>query len=344
MTPALNVPTLETAYFNGYDAFSSLSIHGISTSGRALNMTRAESFPANRTSCIEEECSTEKEGWDALPLPEGKSHLEIEIIGEQLGHGRISATYAARLHQILNRPGGSPLPCSSPGLPQEFCIKVAKPQFFRSLAREAWFYEQLAGLQGSVTPRCFGFFVAPLPEGVSWLDAWGDIESCKSESSQDEDSDEDSESCLPDSLDDEYQPWLFHEDGRQSKSSSRWNDWRQSLESPLVGVLLLELGSQLERRFESPAYFTEQEKRDLADLFDDLASVGIIHADFKFNNILHVTRPDAVICPRHCRVHHWQFIDFDRARKWGKSIAIDDDFYTESERRNLKDAQYFWCV
>lgn len=75
--------------------------------------------------------------------------------------------------------------CSSLQSPQEFCVKLVKPQFIRSLAREAWFYEQLAELQGVAVPRCFGFFVAPLPDGVSWIDAWGEF--------RDEDEDEEEE-------------------------------------------------------------------------------------------------------------------------------------------------------
>lgn len=209
----------------------------------------------------DDECLTENEGWDALPLPQDKSHLEIELT-ERISHGRIGITYRARLQRILDRIGSSPITCSSLQSPPEFCVKLVKPQFIRSLAREAWFYEQLTELQGVAVPRCFGFFVAPLvPDGVSWIDAWGksrDANENEETDHENQSNDEEESYCYPDLLDDDCQELAFREDGRQSKSSSRWNDWRHSLESPLVSVLLLELGSALERRTRD--YFTEQER------------------------------------------------------------------------------------
>ncbi|KAE9410693.1 hypothetical protein BT96DRAFT_1011444 [Gymnopus androsaceus JB14] len=170
-----NAKVSERHSVNSHSAFSSLSIHGILTGPGSgpFRMNRAESFPANRLSILEDECLTENEGWDALPLPQNKFLLEIELT-EQIAHGRIGVTYGARLQRILDRTCGSPIPCSSLESPQEFCVKLVKPQFMRSLAREAWFYEQLAEFQGVVVPRYFGFFVAPLPGGITWIDAWGE--------------------------------------------------------------------------------------------------------------------------------------------------------------------------
>ncbi|KAE9410690.1 hypothetical protein BT96DRAFT_1011442 [Gymnopus androsaceus JB14] len=340
----LNAKVSERHSVNSHSAFSSLSIRGILTGPGSgpFRMNRVESFPANRLFSLEDECLTENEGWDALPLPQNKFLLEIELT-EQIAHGRIGVTYGARLQRILDRTDDSPIPCSSLESPQEFCVKLVKPQFMRSLAREAWFYEQLAELQGVVVPQFFGFFVAPLPDGITWIDAWGELEdeemSCESHS---DDSQEESY-CHPDSLDDDLEDFAFREDGRQSKSSSRWNDWRHSPESPLVGVLLLELGSALERR--TQAYFTEQEKLEFADLLDDLSSVGIGHCDFKFNNVLDTSHSMAQkFCPRHGRIHPYRVIDFDRSRKWGKTVVNDDDLYTRLQRKTLTFADVFWCL
>ncbi|KAH9842372.1 uncharacterized protein C8Q71DRAFT_200692 [Rhodofomes roseus] len=46
----------------------------------------------------------------------------------------------------------------------DLCIKVARPNRCRSLAREAWIYEQLSEgvIQGVVTPCCYGFFAVEL--------------------------------------------------------------------------------------------------------------------------------------------------------------------------------------
>lgn len=269
----ISTRTLTVPHHQSYSAFSSLSIRGILSGpgSDAFKLDRAESFPSNRMIISDDECSTENEGWDPLPLPQDKSHLEIEL-KERISHGRIGITYRAQLQLILDEIGGSPMTCSSLQSPQEFCVKLVKPQFIRSLAREAWFYEQLAELQGVAVPRCFGFFVAPLPNGVSWIDAWGEFRDEDEETSNEshsKDRQEKESYCYPDLLDDDCQDLAFRADGRQSKSSSRWNNWRHSPESPLVGVLLLELGSALERRTRD--YFTEQEKCVCVSTFNSIS-------------------------------------------------------------------------
>lgn len=117
--------------------------------------------------------------WEARAMPAGKIHADFELL-ERLGEGRISIVYAARLVCLRQSPGGEPLPYSSlPGLlPEQFCLKLAKAESIRSLARDAWFYEQLAredGYQGVITPYCFGFFSAPLPNTLR-IQAWSEIE------------------------------------------------------------------------------------------------------------------------------------------------------------------------
>lgn len=44
-------------------------------------------------------------------------------------------------------------------------VKVARPNRLGHIAREAWFYDELAVLQGVCIPRCYGWFEAELPEG-----------------------------------------------------------------------------------------------------------------------------------------------------------------------------------
>lgn len=78
------------------------------------------------------------ESWAPLSLPKDGAHLELELTGS----------------------------ISDLDLP-DLCIKLVKPKYGRTLAREAWFYEQLArepGCEGVVTPRCFGFFTVPLKD------------------------------------------------------------------------------------------------------------------------------------------------------------------------------------
>lgn len=60
----------------------------------------------------------------------------------------------------LSDPSGCPMP-----IPNEWPPLVAKLAFATramDVAREAWFYNELESLQGSVIPRCYGLFRATL--------------------------------------------------------------------------------------------------------------------------------------------------------------------------------------
>lgn len=95
------------------------------------------------------------ESWAPLSLPKDGAHLELELTGS-ISEGRIGLAYSA---QVLRNTPDLDLP--------DLCIKSVKPKYGRTLAREAWFYEQLArepGCEGVVTPRCFGFFTVPLKD------------------------------------------------------------------------------------------------------------------------------------------------------------------------------------
>ena len=50
-------------------------------------------------------------------------------------------------------------------------MKVAYRSKNKRIAREAWFYEELLDLQGSVIPRCYGYFEADLPAEPSFREA-----------------------------------------------------------------------------------------------------------------------------------------------------------------------------
>ncbi|PBK90191.1 hypothetical protein ARMGADRAFT_1032747 [Armillaria gallica] len=87
---------------------------------------------------------------------------------------RVGLVYSAR---VIHDTTHSNLP--------ELCVKVAKPEYGRTLAREAWFYEQLAvesGCEGVIIPRCFGFFTIPLKDcfdikgqPVSHVEPWKNV-------------------------------------------------------------------------------------------------------------------------------------------------------------------------
>jgi hypothetical protein len=78
---------------------------------------------------------------------------------EFISEVRIGMTYAARVLVAIDTHGED----ITTSMPVELCLKFTKLPFYRSLARESWFYEQLR--EGILTAQCYGFFTIDLPSG-----------------------------------------------------------------------------------------------------------------------------------------------------------------------------------
>ncbi|RDB25550.1 hypothetical protein Hypma_006382 [Hypsizygus marmoreus] len=317
-------------------SFSSLTIIGLASSEGSkvpVTLVRSVSFPAHRYTNGESQCTElDSDGWESLPLPVGKPHLEIKL-GRCLGTGRIGSVYTARVLRVLDRPGGTPILNPPIDVSTKLVVKVVKPTNCRSLARETWFYERLSeaeGYQGAVVPLCYGFYTtstasieSPSSRPVrinAWIDKKGKhvpLDLSKSREFGD---------GLPDEV-------LYNEDyyvdQRTCRKDSPWCNWRPDPSNPLLGVLVLErLGKTYSREDFDNA---PRSRKDLADLIDDLSSASIVHDDFKFNNV--VRSRTQVVCQRHGYAHAWRVIDFDRSSKWGKTVQEDNTilprFYRE---------------
>lgn len=191
------------------DLFTSIHVHGLAYDANGesspLTLDRSISFPSPTWTCgnpgepffkslpsralptqgytLEARISPRKS--DIISMTTGKSEDGF------LGDGRSSFVYS--LDIIAIRPSGptsdeDPLPLDDPifkKLPP-LCIKVAKPTYSRSLAREAWFYEKLdeSQLTGVVTPHSYGLFCggphnrAPKPQssGIDRMNSFGCLE------------------------------------------------------------------------------------------------------------------------------------------------------------------------
>ncbi|KAJ4000117.1 hypothetical protein F5050DRAFT_707485 [Lentinula boryana] len=213
--------------------FSSVTLHGLTTRSSddgecSITLHREQSFPAKRY-------TSDLEG--RTPLSEG----------------RMGQVFAASLVSLRKSIHGEALPNGCIPLPSQFCIKLAKLEYIRSLAREAWFYEQLAkedGFPGAITPVCFGFFTCRLLENVR-IRSWSSIEI------EPEDVLE-GEEAVYDLLDDDEEGWYcYFDDGRTSHLDSPWhlNQWKARTDrSPFVGILITErLATQLPRKFSIPS-------------------------------------------------------------------------------------------
>ena len=129
--------------------------------------------------------------------------------------------------------------------PNKSASSSPKKEHCRSLAREAWFYEQLSDLQGISIPRCYGFFASTAsqqenirPEDLNasrgfhpWYYAMPDDE-------------------LTDGVD--YGDWLPDDavlglsdseacDSGGHRDGSPWNEWTVNEDDPTIAVLILEL-------------------------------------------------------------------------------------------------------
>jgi len=121
-----------------------------------ITLHRSETFPAKRRTFTLDK--SPRFHFPVLPISD-RSHgscLQITL-GNRISQGLSEVTYHAHVDQASAHKYSS--------FPDNVCLKFAKPRSNRSLAREAWFYEQLAGQNGyedTITPRCYGFFQVSL--------------------------------------------------------------------------------------------------------------------------------------------------------------------------------------
>lgn len=59
-------------------------------------------------------------------------------------------------------------------IPPLIC-KIAPHRRNKPIAREAWFYDEMQTLQGLIIPRCYGLFVAQVPERMELLPRMEDV-------------------------------------------------------------------------------------------------------------------------------------------------------------------------
>ncbi|KAF8880690.1 hypothetical protein CPB84DRAFT_1851772 [Gymnopilus junonius] len=331
-------------YSTDLSTYTSLTIHGLGSSDEnpaEITLLRSESFPAPRS--LEDVVSLPRdENWAPLSLPKDGAHLELELT-DSISEGRIGLAYSVR---VINDSANLNLP--------DLCIKLVKPEFGRTLAREAWFYEQLAreqGYEGVVTPRCFGFFTVPLKdcldvEGrpVSHINPWENITIHPEPDPDWADKREDTLWWLPDDPP-SYQEYYDDSDGW--KSGSPWNKWRSSPSDPLICVLVLEkLGKfyiceNIRPGGGKQEDHEELELDDMRDLVRDVTSTGVVHGDLRFRNVVRATRD--VVCPRHERAHRWRLIDFDTATRIRITPENPEDFrYAMKSSVWTIGQPYFW--
>ncbi|KIY44216.1 hypothetical protein FISHEDRAFT_78127 [Fistulina hepatica ATCC 64428] len=281
------------------------------------------SFPSRRITHRREE-PADTSMWPAASLPDTERVLELEL-GKSLGHGRIGLVYIAHVVGIRARPDGE-LVYPPSGFPTELCIKFANPLHCRSMAREAWFYEQLP--EEKFLQRVIFWRKIKEWELDNAVEGCGRVEFYEGD-------------FLPD--DGEEDRSVVGDDAH-SRDTSMWNLWRPSAETPLLSILTTERHGT---SFPEDVWKNDEKaKEDVKQILTDLALAWVYHSDVKYNNVLKArfvgTHVSTAECPRHKRVHNWRIIDFDRSMRWASDVRPGYRAFRKLDIQPFLEEAAFW--
>lgn len=116
-----------------------------------ITLKASVTFPSSRWTNGGYEIEPTVTSWAARPLAD--SGLLDLTLDTKVAEGGIGLVYTARINSGVDKSGQDFLSGWPAVLTHEVCVKIVKPQHCRSLAREAWFYEQLSEVQGIATAR-----------------------------------------------------------------------------------------------------------------------------------------------------------------------------------------------
>ncbi|KAF5317791.1 hypothetical protein D9619_012651 [Psilocybe cf. subviscida] len=234
------------------------------------------------------------------------SHGNLEVtLRERISEGRIGVVYSARVEKATTGEGVD----ITSSLPNIVCLKFAKQHHCRSLAREAWFYEQLHKWQGISIPEFYGFSTATFREQALDMDNFQPWTCLRTPSKLDPGLVADTE------LAKEYHSmdWLWDDDPSLSdcfssskfRDRSRWFQWSLDEENPKIGLIVMEKLGQACAKVWLPNQPGDAFKSDILNVLDDVAKDGLCHTDVSAWNFLQYEGPetDKRRCPRHGVVH-----------------------------------------
>ncbi|KAI0322302.1 hypothetical protein OF83DRAFT_1049573, partial [Amylostereum chailletii] len=204
------------------------------------------------------------------------------LLGDQLGQGRTGFVYAVLPLSGPTGPMGSPPSLVLPPL----AMKIGGRLMRGFIAREACIYDDIERLQGSVVPRCYGYFTADIPSGTRFI--W----ETPSASASDKDH------------------WKF---------SNRLDGYPINIDviKNKISVLLLErLTGEI-----FPTNYTQDEKcaDEVYDLFREISHRSIDHLDVAPRNIIRAMPPSPEYphLPSHTlgKTFRYRIIDFEQSHK-----------------------------
>ncbi|TFY70823.1 hypothetical protein EVG20_g2169 [Dentipellis fragilis] len=224
-----------------------------------------------------------------LPAP-GNLNLSCRL-GKRIAIGEASVLYTLELDDAMQ--------ASMVHIPP-LMVKIARPNRTASLAREAWFYEEMECLQGVAVARCYGWFEAEIPRN-----------------------------SLPHTWKTKHVPRVDEELDVGGLENERSNGaphemledrcWRPNH----LSILLMERLGERIPPLDQP--MSMDMKADIESIFEDVAHLGIdVRSGLRYENILlaPTTPPGlpSLPSPYTNRTHAFRLVNFDQAFKSGFNV------------------------
>lgn len=298
-------PTDQVSHvFQPANAFVNVTLSGVAPCD--IHLTRGK--PRRNRPKIDEQCKGRppKRLPSKLPPP-GTMELTLRL-GQKIGSGAAGQVYEAVIQYDQSSPELRDM--TMPPL----VVKVSRPSKANSVAREAYYYEEMECLQGCVIPRYYGLYETAIPaacdfEPWSKNKAYCNQDTCRpheilatpSEGTQVL-SQPDRRSKMPCSSSRLNILILERVGGNLSLARDRSDDLRSVFFSFLVIYSLLII-SRLE----------------LEEIYEHLATIGVDHGDVRYRNILQAPAgPNSLppaLSPWTQDTYAYRIVDFDVATK-----------------------------
>ncbi|EIW83364.1 hypothetical protein CONPUDRAFT_136412 [Coniophora puteana RWD-64-598 SS2] len=286
--------------------FSTLTITG-SKLPNPITLTRSEDFPPHKLD-FDEDGYVPTMKWCPSQGPQGAGHLSLKM-GKRISGGGGGVAYEAEV-LTSDAEGSSVTPSDPSPLEQKLCIKVARANRCRTLAREAWMYRKLSGLRGIIAPHFYGFFAVDLPETHRPFPPKDDLVRLERD----------------DPTVDEFLPDDDPVDGQGGRDRSKWCEWRPNTDAPILAVLVMSRGG---KTYSGRDHYDSSMREEVRKVLDDLSRASLLHGDLRPANLVRAPA-DTIPCDLHQCVHKWNVIDL--ARSDAVDIPVDNALYSKPDR------------
>jgi len=286
--------------------FSTLTITGTQFPS-PITLTRSEDFPPHKLD-VADGVHVPTMRWGPSQVPRGAGHLSLRL-GKHISGGRSGVAYEAEVLSSGTEESNI-IPSDPSPQEQHLCVKVARINRCRTLAREAWMYRKLGGLRGIVAPHFYGFFAADLPETHRPFPPKEDLVHLEQD----------------DPTVDEFLPDDDPVDGQGGRDRSKWCEWRPNPDAPILAVLVMSRGGET---YSGKDHYDSSMQEDVRAVLLDLSRASLLHGDLRPPNLVRAPA-NAILCDLHGCVHKWNVIDL--ARAYAVDIPVNAALYSKTDR------------